>query len=194
MWSWLPYIYNKAGDTISLVTRIIKAAYKEAVIEKEWLILKNHNIPVYSLLFPDTPNGVIKWSCQTNPPIFTDPNVNVTTSRHISYLGFVLNISGYDPIDLTEWINTVQWNGIIEPSLYDLFTLWCCETGNSYFHLAAITSIDLITEEGESLTKGLNYSVISITSTNGDGRFIKNSIDGPNTIRVVDSILPSGGC
>jgi hypothetical protein len=126
--------------------------------------------------------------------MFTDPNVNVTTSRHISYLGFVLNISGYDPIDLTEWINTVQWNGIIEPSLYDLFTLWCCETGNSYFHLSAITSIDLITEEGESLTKGLNDSVISITSTNGDGRFIKNSIDGPNTIRVVDSILPSGGC
>jgi len=194
LWSWLPYIYNKTCDTISLVTRIIKAAYKEGIIEKEWLILKNHNIPIYSLLFPDTPTGVIKWSCKTNPPIFTDPNVNVNTSRHISYLSFVVNISGYDPIDLTEWINTVQWNGLLEPTLYDLFTLWCCETGNSYFHLIPIITIELITEAGDSLSKGLNDYVISITSTNGDSRFIKNNTIGPNTIRIVDPLLSSGGC
>lgn len=194
LWSWLPYIYNKTTDSFNLIKRIVTAAYNEVVIDKEWIILKNNNIPIYSVLFPNTPTASIKWSCQINPPIFTDPNCLVSNSRHISYLGFVVNISGYDPIDITEWINTVQWNGNLEPSLLDIFTLWCCETGNSYFHLAPIVSVDLITELGDSITKGLNDSATYTSSRDGNIRHNENNSLGSDPIRVMDTILSSGGC
>jgi len=193
MWSWLPWLYNKSMKTIDILKRIVKAAHTEIMIDKEWLILKNQ-IPVYSLLFPDVPVETIKWSCKTNPPRFHDINMNINLngSKHISYLSFVVKLSGYDPIDLTEWINTVQWTGTIQPSLLDLFTLWCCETGHSYFQLASIASVDLITDTGDSLTKGLNDSVIH-ESSNG-GRYTTANDNRLDSVRVLDTILSSGGC
>lgn len=191
LWSWLPWLYNKTIYTIDILKRIAKAAHNEIMIDKEWLILKNQ-VPVYSLLFPDVPEATVKWSCKTNPPRFYDINMNLNGSKHISYLGFVVKLSGYDPIDLTDWINTVQWTGTTEPSLLDLFTLWCCETGHSYFHLTSIASVDLITEMGDSLTKGLNDSVIQHTS---DGsRYTTSESNGLDSVRVLDTILSSGGC
>ena len=180
-------------NTIDVIKRIAKAAHNEIMIEKEWLILKNQ-VPVYSLLFPDVPIRTIKWSCKTNPPRFYDINQNANTndSKHISHLGFVVKLSGYDPIDLTEWINTVQWTGVTEPSLLDLFTLWCCETGHSYFHLVDIASVELITEMGDSICKGLNDSVINHSS---DGRrYTPSENNGLDSVRVLDTILSSGGC
>lgn len=194
LWSWLPWLYNKTMNTIDVIKRIAKAAHNEIMIDKEWLILKNQ-VPVYSLLFPEVPVATIKWSCKTNPPRFYDTNSSIIDSKHISHLGFVVKLSGYDPIDLTEWINTVQWTGVTEPSLLDLFTLWCCETGHSYFHLTSIASVDLITEMGDSLTKGLNDSVIHNTS---DGRYSREYTGGEtnrlDSVRVLDTILSSGGC
>ena len=190
LWSWLPWLYNKTMNSIDILQRIAKAAHNEIMIEKEWLILKNQ-VPVYSSLFPEVPVATIKWSCKTNPPRFFDPGIK-NDSKHISYLSFVVKLSGYDPIDLTEWINTVQWTGITEPSLVDLFTLWCCETGHSYFHLISIASVDLITEMGDSISKGLNDSVVNHSS---DGsRYTTCESNGLDSVRLLDTIFSSGGC
>jgi hypothetical protein len=187
-------MYNKIGYSIELVKRVLVAGYNEALVDKQWIILKHTHIPIHSALFPNIPSHTIKWSCQTNPPRFTDPHTPSSEVKHISYLGFLVTISGYDPIDLTDWINTVQWSGVVEPSLVDIFTVWCCEEGNAYFNLIPLTKVDIITDTGDSLTKGLNDSVINSCSTNGCSGYKQNNIDGSNPVRSMDAVFSSSGC
>lgn len=194
LWNWAPWIYNRIEISILLISRVLNAAYNEAIIPKKWLILKDFDIPVYSAMFPNVQDDIVRWSCTTNPTIFISSNLNIIEYKHISYLGFVVIVPGYDSIDLTDWINGVKWSGQVEPTLIDLFTIWCCETGNSYFHLIPNVKIRLITELGDELVKGLNDSPISIRSTNEQPGYNETIAKRSDTDRILDSVFSSSGC
>lgn len=194
LWNWLPWVYNKAETSIDVVRRIFKVSYNEISSKNQWYILKDMKVPVYSSFFPNTPDSIIVWSCTTGPPRCIAPGHSESKYKHISYLGCTLYIPGCDPVDITDWINTVEWSGINEPSLTDLFQLWCCDTGNSYFHLMSEIKVTLITEMGDEITKGLNDSPTSIPSTNDHAGNSQAYIDRHNTDRPLDLILSSSGC
>jgi len=169
IWNWGPWLYNTFNSILNLTSRVINVVHNEIAIEKEWIFLHNNHIPIYSSFFPDIAEDSIRWSCKTNPVVFTSPLYKlcgVKNYKHISYLGFIVNIPDSEAIDLSEWINTVKWIGSAEPTLRELFIMWCCETGKSYFHLIPEITISIITEDGDEITKGLNDSPQSSSSTN----------------------------
>jgi hypothetical protein len=166
LYSWVPWIYNKVIEVMYSTKRITIAAYNEAYVEKEWIFLKNNSIPVSSRVFTNIANIGIKWRCKVNPPRFIDPTKEIIDFKHVSYLGLTVNIPGYDTMDLTNWINEIEWSGNFEPSPADIFILWCCDTGVSYFHRLSDAQIEIITDMGETVTKGLNEYIHTTYSTN----------------------------
>ena len=142
--------------TYDMVTRAVYAAHIELTVPTEWIFLKTSDIPLLSKAFPKIQENTIRWRCTTNPPRFLDTFTDDYDLKNISYLGFSVNIPGYDIIDLTEWMSGVKWSGRSEPTLQELFILWCCEKGISYFHCLSDAKAEVITETGDVITKGLN--------------------------------------
>lgn len=191
MWNWAPWVYNQVENIFDVVKRIFKASYSQIGVSSQWYILNDVDIPVHSSIFPKIPDSSLLWSCTTNPPRF-NPHSSITSeTKHISYLSFTVIIPGHDTLDLTEWLNTVQWSGVTEPSIKHLFQLWCCETSQFYFHLIPYIQVKLINEMGDEIVKGLNDSSISMSSTNGASR---HHLERSNTDRSLDALLSSSGC
>lgn len=87
------------------------------------------------------------------PARFIDPNAEPDAkAKHLSYLGFVIKIDEKE-IDLSNWINDVMYTGPDEPSVGEIFALWCCETGESYFHCLDSIQVEYITELGDVVRK-----------------------------------------
>jgi hypothetical protein len=75
--------------------------------------------------------------------------------KHLSYIGFKI-ITPEGEIEISDWINDVKWKGSKQPSVKQIFFLWCCEKGKSFFHCLNEIQIEIITEMGELIKKGLN--------------------------------------
>jgi len=136
---------------------LYKAVYTELLVKKEFIFLKNHVIPVSSEVFK-IENQDIKWRCQVNPGRFYQPLLSeVLKEKHIPYLGFLVKIPGSE-IDLSSWINDVRYLGLECPTLQEIFILWCCENGKSYFHCLDSIQLELVNEMGDLEVKGLNGS------------------------------------
>jgi hypothetical protein len=56
---------------------------------------------------------------------------------------------GEKEIDLSNWINDVRYSGFEEPTAGEIFALWCCETGTSYFHGLDTMEVEYITQMGD---------------------------------------------
>ena len=194
LWNWIPYLMNKTTDIVLLFKRVATVAMNEATLPKKWYILYgNPSVPIYSSLFPNIDmKSDVHWSCTTNPVTFTHTSSTSGKYKHISYLGFIVHIPGQDSIDLTEWLNTVRWSGITQPSLYDIFMMWSCETGTPYFHRMDSIKVELITELGECVTKGLNESALYPYSVDDKPGYSKT--DRLNTDRIMDAVFSSSGC
>ena len=157
LWAWGPWIYNISVELIIRSKHLVKVVYNEITIEKEWVFLKNLPVPLSSESFGNIPSDGVKWRCKLNPPIFLEPNsILKEKGKHISYLGFVVKIPAHPDIDLSEWINEIQYTGSLQPTTGEIFALWCCENNVSYFHLLDIIRVECITDMGDCLTKGLN--------------------------------------
>ena len=144
---WIPWIFNKTTEALEFSKRIAVAAYTEATVEKEWLLLHSIQIPLSSMSFPSVPSEQILWRIKSNPTRFISSS-KTNEFKHISYLGISVILPG-QTIDLTDWINEVKWSGSVAPSPKELFTIWCCETGSPYFHLMPIIKLEIITENGD---------------------------------------------
>jgi hypothetical protein len=188
VWRWLPWIYNRASTVITTTKRVILAAYNEAIISKEWIFLYGATMPISSHAFPQIPITEIRWKAQVNPPRFTHPaQASIQPMKHISYLGLILHVPGHEQIDITEWVNEVKWAGTLQPSLSELFMLWCCESGTPLFQHVSHTTADIITGEGDVITRGLNDSAPIHDRNVGKSQ-------GFDPDRVVDVILSSSRC
>ena len=149
---WVPWIFNKTSDALEFTRRVALAAYTEATVEKEWLLLHSVQIPVSSITFPNVASEQIQWRVKVNPTRFIRSSDSIDDLKHISYLGISIKLSG-QTIDLTDWINEVKWSGTIAPTPRELFTIWCCETGSSYFHLFDTAELEIITEDGDIINQ-----------------------------------------
>jgi hypothetical protein len=135
------------------VKKIAVVVYNELAIKKEWIFLKNQPVPVNSDNFWNIDNSTIKWKCEVSPAKFVDPRAtDDMKEKHISYLGFVIKMDDKD-IDLSSWINDVHYIGFEEPTVGEIFALWCCETGESYFHSLDSIQVEYITEMGYTVRK-----------------------------------------
>jgi hypothetical protein len=191
LWTWAPWIYNNLINIYNLSTRLATITYRELSSPDEWFFLLSDKIPISSKAFSNIPDDSIRWRCSLNPPLFIDPANSTNRLKHISYLGFTVNIPG-NTIDLTEWINDLRWSGVIEPSAREIFTLWCCDKARPYFHLMEQAEIEIITETGDTVRKGLNESLHTTSST--DERTAQCEFDRSDSNRTLDTLLSSSGC
>ena len=145
---WLPWAFNITMTTYDLSKRMAFAAYTEAVVEKEWVFLKSITIPVLSTIFPNVTDDLVKWRVQQYPIRFIETHSNQELS-HISYLGLSVHLPDGTTCDLTDWINDVKWSGLRQPTVIELFTMWCCEMGKPYFHLISDARFECINENGD---------------------------------------------
>jgi hypothetical protein len=153
LWTWGPFCYNRISRGITKVKKVAQVVYNELAIKKEWVFLNNQPVPVNSESFWNIEASTVKWKCQVSPPIFVDPRATYDMkSKHLSYLGFTIKIQEKD-IDLSDWINDVHYIGFEEPTVGEIFALWCCETGESYFHCLDEIQVEYITELGDVVRK-----------------------------------------
>jgi hypothetical protein len=153
LWAWGPWIYNKISSGVVKVKKVAQVVYNEFNVKKEWIFFKNVAVPVNSENFWKIDDSSVKWKCEVFPARFIDPSADPNIkSKHLSYLGFVIKIEGRD-IDLSDWINDVRYTGNEEPSVGEIFALWCCETGESYFHCLDSIQVEYITELGDVVRK-----------------------------------------
>jgi len=155
LWSWLPWVYNRVTSGVVKAKKVAQVVYNEFALKKEWIFFKNVAVamPVNSENFWKIDDSSVKWRCELFPARFIDPSaLPDTKSRHLSYLGFVIKVEGRD-IDLSDWINDVHYTGSEEPTVGEIFALWCCETGESYFHCMESIQVEYITELGDVVRK-----------------------------------------
>jgi hypothetical protein len=119
------------------------------MIKKEWIFIKNTEIPVQSEIFGNITDDTIQWRCSLRPATFIQPGT-LEKEKHLSYLGFTIKVQGAD-IDLSDWVNDVRWSGSREPTVKEIFLLWSCDSGESYFHCMDHTQIELVTDMGDTL-------------------------------------------
>jgi hypothetical protein len=163
-WNWGPWLYNKYIMNLEYYYTIYCAIYAALYSKKEWIFLKNNASPIPTQIFDTSkiPETKIKWITTINPPSFVDPTYKDNVEhKHVSYLGFIVHTSG-STTDITAWINDIKWTSHKEPSPSEIFTLWCCEHGSSLCYEADDIVIEVITEDGETIKKGLN----EFTNTN----------------------------
>ena len=153
LWTWGPWVYNKVSNGVVKVKKVAQLVYNEFMIKKEWIFFKGVAIPVNSENFWKIDDSSVKWKCEVFPPRFIDPSADPSAkSKHLSYLGFTIKVAERE-IDLSNWINDVRYVGVEEPSVGEIFALWCCETGESYFHCMDSIQVEYITELGDVVRK-----------------------------------------
>jgi hypothetical protein len=150
LWTWAPWLLNKTNEFLSKSESILRNVYNEATIKKEWVFIKNITIPVSSEKFEPIMDDYVIWRCSVNPARFIQPAA-LEKEKHLPYLGFTVRAPD-GVIDLSNWINDVRWQGSFEPSVREIFVLWCCEKGKSYFHCLDEIQVELITDMGDTLT------------------------------------------
>jgi hypothetical protein len=190
LWDWVPWTYNNMMYLIDTSHLIYWSLYRELSMKKEWVLLKDNTIPLSSQQFTlnDISENTIRWRVTVTPPVFTDPRTKYKPPKHISYLGFSVNIPGLDTIDISDWINEVKWVGSKEPSPLDIFTLWCCKTSTPLFHILEYATVHLITESGETVVKGLNEFTRTIIQEN-----VRVVTATEDSNRTLDAVLSSSG-
>jgi hypothetical protein len=155
LWNWGPFCYNRLSRAAIKVQKVAQVVYNEFAVKKEWIFFKNIQVPVpvNSENFRNIDAASVKWSCQVSPPTFVDPRATYDMKpKHLSYLGFIIKMEGKD-IDLSNWINDVLYTGKEEPSVEQIFILWCCEQGVSYFHCLDLIEVEYITELGDTVRR-----------------------------------------
>lgn len=154
IYNWGPWIFNITLKILDKSQSLIKVVYNELLIKKEIIFIKNIPIPISSEIFSGVKN--VKWRCSLDPVVFVDPIYDDCKERHLPYLGLTIKIPNEIELDLSSWINDVRYIGSKEPSLSEIFTLWCYEQGVSYFHCLDSITVEIIDEIGDTVVKGLN--------------------------------------
>jgi hypothetical protein len=157
--------------------------------------MKGHTIPISQDNFSIDQISIsdIRWLATLEPPRLFHPNcTEKQKEKHISYLSFVVTLSHPlvdSSIDLSDWINELKWSGIKEPSPLDIFLLWCCKNGSHLIYYPSSIKVTLITEEGETIEKGLN----DFTNTTVYEDVSRSQDDRQDSNGSMDLVLSSGG-
>ena len=154
LWTWIPWMFNKTNLLFSKSHSLCRVIYNEVMIKKEWIFIKNNPIPVFSEHFGSIDDDAIIWRCSLKPVTFIQTGFLNTPEKRLSYLGFTIKVQGAD-IDLSDWINEVRWSGSQEPTVKELFLLWSCDSGKSYFHCLDEIQVELVTDMGDTLRVSL---------------------------------------
>jgi hypothetical protein len=149
---------------IDMGRTVSRVVYNELTQQREMVFLLNNHIPVSSVAFSEIDDAHVKWRCSLNPCVFIEPGFKFEEDRHLSYLGFVVKIpaSGNkeaQEIDISDWVNELKWKGGLttnaEPTLKEIFILWCFISGESYFHCLNDIHVEYINSIGDTVKKGL---------------------------------------
>lgn len=187
LYTYVPWLYNKAYEWLALGKRAALAAYTEVTVAKEWLFLKNVSIPISTLNFSsEVPDDLIQWRCTAEPPRFQK---GTGALKHLEYLSFIVRI-GENIYDLTDWINDVKWSGHTEPTPCEIFLLWCCVTGQPHFVGLDEATVSFMDELGEETTEELKTTA---HHTSNGIPHLHAEADGFNSDRFMDTVLSSSG-
>ena len=149
LWTWIPWIFNKYTLVYSKCQFTYNVIYNGIMVKKQWVFIKNCEIPLQSDAFRTINDDTRQWRCTLCPATFSQPGITAN-KKHVSYLGFTIKVQGAE-IDISDWVNEVLWCGSREPTLREIFLLWSCESGQSYFHCLDHVEIELITDMGDTL-------------------------------------------
>jgi hypothetical protein len=191
-WAWLPWLYNRVNYLVNISNKFARSINNTLYYENQWIFLVNKSTPIPKQLFnvSDINPIKMKWNASTNPPRFTATTFLTTPPewKHISYLSFTVTLSDKSFHDLTDWINDVRWAGFVQPTPLEIFTLWCCETGSPHCFDLDSATVELVTDDGNVVKRGLNE--FARTNIYEDG-FSEDNRQDPN--RIMDTVLSSSG-
>jgi hypothetical protein len=191
-WAWLPWLYNRGIYISDLLVNKLIAIQKAFKYQNEWIFLVHKSTPISKQLFnvSDINPIKIKWNASTNPPRFNGAALPTGQPqwKHLSYLSFTVSLLDRSFHDLTDWINEVRWTGLIQPTPLEIFTLWCCETGSPECFDLDAAIVELVTDDGNVVKRGLNE--FARTNIYEDG-FSEDNRQDPN--RIMDTLLSSSG-
>ena len=191
-WAWMPWLYNRGVYISDFIVNKLNAVQNALRYQNKWVFLVNKSVVISKQLFnvSDINPVKIKWNASTNPPRFTGTTflTSQLQLKHISYLSFTVTLSDKSFHDLTDWINDVRWSGIAQPTPLEIFTLWCCETSSPYCFDLDNATVELVTDDGSVVKRGLNE--FARTNIYEDG-FSEDNRQDPN--RVMDIVLSSSG-
>lgn len=190
-WVWIPWLYNKSVYITEQARKVFSIVYRELNYTNEWVFLTNNTAPIPKGLFDTSKIDKynVKWTASTNPPRFRNWAFTLEHWRHLTYLSFTITLADKTFIDITDWINEVKWCGLVQPTPLEIFTLWCCESGSPYCFDIDGASVEIVTDDGEEIKRGLNE--FTHTNVYGDGGNDQDNRQDPN--RVLDTVLSSSG-
>jgi len=190
LWTYVPFLYNKFSEVIETTNYLYATLTNRINGRNIWIFINNTHVPIPKEMF-DTTNIKeynIRWNATTNPPTFTDPIDHKLEYKHIAYLGLSVSMPGSETMDLTDWLNELKWSGPEQPKPHEIFTLWCCEKGSPLFYDLTLATVEIITEDGDVIKRGLNE--FTHTSVYEHGR---STVNGCDTDRLLDVVLSSSG-
>lgn len=193
LWTWGPWAYNRYIHILNTTSKIYQSVNKDLYGTDNWIFIRDSNIPISEELF-DT-NSIeysdIKWKATIDPPVFRDPSntEDPMKLKHLSYLGFSVTIPGDKTFDLSDWINEIRWNGTTQPLPSDIFSLWCCKNRLPLLYYTKNVRVEIITETGDTIKKGLN----DFTHTNIYENANDTQTNGPDSKWLMDVVLSSSG-
>ena len=196
VYTWAPWIFNGLSECLTRANRIATVVYREVQNKNTWIFLHEQTVTLSTQSFLDSgiPDESIRWRCSfaSGKPTFTSVYTASTGVKyeHLPYLAITVSMNSVETFDISEWMNDVQWNGPVEPTLKDIVTLWSCQKGICLFHHYKSIRITAITSAGDCVEKGLNES----PPTNTYERDNRNSgADGQDPNRIMDIVLSSSG-
>jgi hypothetical protein len=193
LWNWVPWLYNKYTDVLLIGNKVYKSVYKVLYEEENVLFIRGSLLPISQELFDTSTidKHIIKWKATVDPPRFIDSTEEHKTVKlkHISYLSFTVNIPGGNNLDLSDWINEIKWSGIIQPSPQEIFTLWCCKNRSPLLFYRKDLTIEIISDTGDVIKRGLNDSTHSNIYKDDDD----SKTHRPDPDWYMDIVLSSSG-
>lgn len=198
--NWGPWIFNRIISGSDQGIRLITNVYREVTVIKEYYFVEGLLFPLHSSMFPMSTalQTKLKWKTTLGPTRFISNEPTATTIfKHLAYLGFTVEVPTIGHVDLSDWISDVKYIAIAnKPTLLELFTLWCIDTGNPYFlYIDETTTVQLIDETGELIVQPLMNKRHS--GPNADSTSLEQNGSqaiGFDTNRPLDTLFSPGGC
>ena len=185
--NWGPWIFNRIISGSDQGIRLITNVYREVTVVKEYYFVEGTALQTK-----------LKWKTTLGPTRFISNEPTATTIfKHLAYLGFTVEVPTIGHVDLSDWISDVKYIAIAnKPTLLELFTLWCIDTGNPYFlYIDETTTVQLIDETGELIVQPLMNKRHS--GPNADSTSLEQNGSqaiGFDTNRSLDTLFSPGGC
>lgn len=162
-----PWISNNILKIIRFINTVLNIAQNSLTITKKigtavvktfkpdiYIFFKGNMIPYHINDILHEGNGIapIEWTYDANSYMFVNSKIDVlNTKTTLPWLSAEIKLNESVLYDLTDFINSIKYSGVYNPSLYHILSVWTIETGVVLDKKIAFT-FETINEDGDTNT------------------------------------------